>query len=240
VPGPETAEPDEYFDAYDRCRRRIALLAGPGTVDPQTAVPACPGWTVRDVVAHLAGLAEDVVAGNTERYAEPDWTAEQVTRRAGPIAGLLADWQGLAPALRRAPLPAAGRGLRSLGRLLFVDTSVHEHDLRGALGQPDPADEAVVLGLHSSVELLGRVLRRPQEAGTVPALRVTAGGESWVLGEAADPVSVDGDAFDLWRGLTGRRSRQQVSELRWSGDATPFLAHWAFAPLQFADSPIAY
>ena len=35
-------------------------------------VPTCPGWTVRDVVAHLAGLADDWLTGNLEVYASDD------------------------------------------------------------------------------------------------------------------------------------------------------------------------
>jgi uncharacterized protein (TIGR03083 family) len=234
--------PDPWFDAYDRVRRRIgALVMSPG-VDASLAVPACPGWSLHAVVAHLAGLADDVIAENTDHYAEPDWTAAQVTRHGDtPLPLLLDAWDVASPRLRQVPLPDVGRAFKSVGRLVFVDASVHEHDLRGALGTPDPDDEAVLLSLDSSLELLGRVLRRPSELGTVPSLRVTVPGiRSWTFGDAADPVTVTGAPFELWRGLTGRRTPAQVSELRWSADPAPFFPHWAFGPLSFPEFPLEY
>lgn len=48
-------------DLYDDTRRRV--IATVATLDPALAVPACPGWDVRAVVAHLVGLAVDVTTG---------------------------------------------------------------------------------------------------------------------------------------------------------------------------------
>jgi uncharacterized protein (TIGR03083 family) len=234
---------DPFFDAYCRVRERVEGLVSSPDADPTTPIPACPGWTVHAVVAHLAGLAEDVIVEDTDHYAEPGWTAQQVARRhEAPIAEMLTAWEAAIPRLRQAALPPIGRAFKTVGRLFFVDASVHEHDLRGALGAPGPEDEAVRVGLESSVDLLARLLRRPQEQGEVPSLRVTALGEkSWdLLGGGPDPVSVEGSAFELWRGLTGRRSEGQVRQLRWSSDPAPFLPYWAFGPLSFADQPLSY
>jgi uncharacterized protein (TIGR03083 family) len=231
---------DPLFDAYDRVRLRVGgLVAG---ADVELPVPACPGWTVRQVVAHLAGLADDVLRGAVDQYAQPEWTARQVaTRQDVPIGELLNAWEASIPALRSAPLPPIGQAFKTLGRLLFADASVHEHDVRGALGCRDSDDEAVLLSLGSSVDLLGRVLRRPQEQGLVPPVRVVATGvRSWHFGDGSEAVTVEAAPFELWRGLTGRRTRFEVTQLRWVGDPSPVLPYWAFGPLSFAERPITY
>lgn len=233
---------DPYFEAYDRVRHRIsALVAAPGA-NADAAVPACPSWTVGDVVAHLVGLAEDVVALNTARYAEQDWTAEHVARRHGAeMASMLEAWQACMPQLRSAELPPIGRAFKTVGRLIFIDAAVHEHDLRGALERPDPDDDVVEIGLRSSIDLLGRVLRRAQDEGSVPALHVTATGlDSWELGGGGDAVRVAGAPFELWRGLTGRRTVGQVADLEWSADPSPFMPYWPFGPLDFAMQALSY
>ena len=41
-------------DLYDETRRRVTAIAT--ELDPTLAVPACPGWSVHDVIAHVVGL----------------------------------------------------------------------------------------------------------------------------------------------------------------------------------------
>jgi uncharacterized protein (TIGR03083 family) len=99
--------------AYADTRRRFQeLVAAPDDARLMTLVPACPDWTVRDVLAHLTGIATDVVSGTyfagagdawsdirlaTER---DRWTDSQVrSRRGRPVPVLLAEWAGSAAAL---------------------------------------------------------------------------------------------------------------------------------------------
>ena len=234
---------DGYFDAYDRIRAGLRQLTEPDELASALDVPACPGWTVHSVIAHLAGLAADVVAEETKNYAEPAWTASHVDqRRHMPLDALFQEWDVAGSQLRSAPLPLIGRSLGSLGSLVFADAAVHEHDVRGALAKPDRRNESAVMGLRWSIDMLQRVLRRLQDAGTVPALRLTTTeGESWLLGSSAiQPVAVEADAFELWRGISGRRTPGQVAALAWSGDPTPFLPYWPIPPLRFASEPVAY
>jgi hypothetical protein len=81
---------------FKRCRARGRLqnlLAGLDQAALAARVPACPAWTVLDVLAHLAGVAADVVNG-TYFYGSADawrdvrlaaardqWTAGQVRSR---------------------------------------------------------------------------------------------------------------------------------------------------------------
>src|SRR3974390_1468232 len=68
----------EYFEAYTSVQRRLAGLVRAS--DAGTPVPACPGWRVRDTLAHLAGVCEDWVKGRLDGYGSERWTADQVSR----------------------------------------------------------------------------------------------------------------------------------------------------------------
>ncbi|TML43463.1 MAG: hypothetical protein E6G27_01770 [Actinobacteria bacterium] len=68
---------DEVAKAYRGCRERITGLAQQlDERQARAAVPACPEWTVHDVIAHLSGNVADAVArrlggaGTDERTAE--------------------------------------------------------------------------------------------------------------------------------------------------------------------------
>jgi uncharacterized protein (TIGR03083 family) len=235
---------DPWFDAYDRTRQRIdGLLREPDVVG-EAPVPACPDWSVRDTAAHLIGLARDVVDENTDSYASREWTGAQIARYEGvPVPTLLDDWAALIEQLRAAPLPPIAKGYRSVGRLIFADASVHEHDLRGALGRSAPDNEAVRLGVRLSVDVAGALLRRPQQHGSAPVVHITATGlDSWSIAHdgAVGEIRIEASAFELWRGMNGRRSASQVEALPWSGDPSPILPYWTPPALPFAGRPVAY
>jgi uncharacterized protein (TIGR03083 family) len=235
---------DPWFDAYDRTRRRIDALLREPDVDLEAPVPACPDWSPRDITAHLVGLVRDVVHENTDSYASREWTEAQIARYEDvPILTLLDEWASLIEPLRGAPLPPIAKGYRSVGRLVFADASVHEHDLRGALGRSAPDNEAVHLGVRLSIDVAGSLLRRPQQLGTAPVVKLTATGlDSWSIAHegAVGEISIEASAFELWRGMNGRRSASQVAGLPWSGDPSPILSYWTPPALPFAAGPVAY
>jgi uncharacterized protein (TIGR03083 family) len=91
-------------------------------------VPATPGWTVRDVFAHLAGGASDSVTGRMDGAPGPEWTARHVAeRRALPLADLTEELRSHQDALAESvvdnPRPA-----------LVWDIAVHHADLHEGLG----------------------------------------------------------------------------------------------------------
>jgi uncharacterized protein (TIGR03083 family) len=99
-----------------------------------TTVPATPGWTVHDVLAHLAGGASDAVTGRMEGAPTPEWTARHVAERAPlPVAELVGELRshqdGLVEAIADNPRPA-----------LIWDVAVHHADLHEALGLPRMAE----------------------------------------------------------------------------------------------------
>jgi len=102
-----------YADARERLQN---LLAGLDQAALAARVPACPAWTVLDVLAHLAGVAADVVNGtyfygaadawrNARLAAARDqWTAGQVrSRHSRTVQAQFAEWAASAAALE--PMP---------------------------------------------------------------------------------------------------------------------------------------
>jgi len=73
--------------------RLDALIRGRAEVAELT-VPACPAWNVRQTVAHLAGLALDIVSLNMEEKAADSWTQAQVDRLGGHSIDELLDLWG--------------------------------------------------------------------------------------------------------------------------------------------------
>src|SRR5918994_401136 len=51
--------------------------------DLGTTVPGTPAWTVRDVLAHLAGASTDLATGRMDGAPGPEWTARHVSERLG-------------------------------------------------------------------------------------------------------------------------------------------------------------
>lgn len=210
-------QPDEI---YADTRRRVVALAV-GLDDDRTGlpVPACPGWTVRDVVAHLAGVAADVAADRLDGAPRAEWTARQVDERAGrSIAELVAEWDTHAPAIEA--VVAEHTGMVPL----VVDIATHEQDIRGALGEPPVLDsvgfdyglQGYVLGLDHRLKKKG-----------LPALGLVAGDEEWTVGEGEPAATVATTPLDLFRALSGRRSAEQIRAYRWDGDPEPFIPAFA-------------
>jgi uncharacterized protein (TIGR03083 family) len=84
---------------YRETRQRLtALVAGLDEVELGAPVPACPGWSVADVIGHLAAIPEDALAGRLTGPPSDEETAAQVNRfRGRPMAQTLAGWAELGP-----------------------------------------------------------------------------------------------------------------------------------------------
>ncbi len=58
------ALPADLAWLYRDTRERLtSLVSGLDEAALAAPVPTCPGWRVRDVVAHLAAIVEDALAG---------------------------------------------------------------------------------------------------------------------------------------------------------------------------------
>jgi uncharacterized protein (TIGR03083 family) len=220
----------QYRDAYSAVQDRLDdLLAASGGSEP---VPSCPGWTVRDVLAHLVGLCDDWVSQRLDGYASASWTADQVARYEGyNIPDLLRRWTLLAAEFARLDdHPAIGPP----ARWAFGDAIIHEADLRGALGAGRAPHEAVLLSLEGTITRWRDVLNNIRPPTTLVLQPVDA--PEWTLGPASDgpPIVVSPTAYELFRALAGRRTEEQVRAWSWSSNpdaiisaGLPYPFHWA-------------
>jgi uncharacterized protein (TIGR03083 family) len=203
--------------AYRLVYQRVdALIRGRADVT-ERRVPACPAWTIRQTVAHLAGIAQDIVSINVEKKGADSWTQAQVDRLGEHSIDELLDLWGQMIDEGATTLALAPQA--SVCQLVF-DTLTHEHDIRGALSEPgsrtDDLAFEVAMGF---VTTMGDQFIR--QAG-LPALRlITPTIGSVLLGDphtAPGQVALDISDFEALRAFGGRRSIRQLLALPWRGD----------------------
>jgi uncharacterized protein (TIGR03083 family) len=205
---------------YRQARLRITgLTRDLGPAELCAPVPACPGWSVHDVVAHLSGAAADVVNGNMENAPRPEWTAVHVASGAGrSIADLLQGWDRVAVTLE--PMIAADPE-----RFTFYisDIICHEIDILSALRkEPLPPPQTLRWAAANFVRVVGRKVT----AAGLPALGISCGDTEWVAGDGDQEARLEAPSvFELTRAMTGRRSLAQIRAWSWEGDAESYLPH---------------
>lgn len=179
-------------------------------------VPSCPGWSAKDVVAHVAGLVADLLAGVQPPLGTDEMTARQVSERAGKTHIEICDeWQQNGPDIAAF---MAERELYALG--LTADLAVHVHDLAEVLdGVSEPPGEATSTACQRYVPLLQeRVAERLDIA-----LTVTLDGQASAASGGSTRLTLEATPTDFLRTVTGRRTRAQAEALGWGGDATAVL-----------------
>ena len=203
--------------AYGESRLRLSELVRALPQDPKSIpVECCPGWSVHDVVSHLAAVAEDVLAGRLAGPPPDEVTAAQVARRAElSTAQVLDDWAGYDPGIREllAGIPVWP---------LMMDALSHEHDVRAAVGAPGARDlPEIAASAQTMVERLGD-----------EQLAVVMGGRTY--GDLGAGLTLRTSSWEAFRFRLGRRSRRQLAAMDWSGDPSPVLDRLAV----FGPSPV--
>lgn len=98
-----------------------------------------------------------------------------------------------------------------------VDVASHEQDIRGALGLTGARDTEVIW------QMGGWLLRQLQ---TPVPVCVTVEDAEFRVGPDGEPVpGLRTTRFEAFRWRMGRRSRDQLASLDWSGDPAPVLDH---------------
>ena len=189
-------------------------------------VPACPEWSVRDLVAHLTGCAADWMSGAVDGYGTDAWTTAQVRSRAGnSLQQILEEWDELAPRFEASLNDPAAHGWPDrMPALTIADIATHEQDLRemlGALGAED--SEAVAIGLGTRMVGLDR---RVREAGLVALTIVASDVGQWTVGAGDPDIEVRAPQVELFRSVSGRRSRAATESFDWTGEPGPYLDVW--------------
>lgn len=204
-------DPPDLGGLYRDTRERLTgLVAGLDSVALRADVPACPGWAVRDVLAHLVAIPEDALDGRLTGVPDEEFTADQVARFAAvSVPEMLTRWSAAAP--RFEEVVGAFRIWPAV-----VDIASHEQDIRGALGLAGARQCAAIR--HTAPGLASR-LDPP-----VPVRIVTEHGEYLVGGTDGEPaLTVVTSEYELFRWRMGRRSRAQLAAMDWSGDPAPVL-----------------
>lgn len=215
----ELTIPDLYAEGLERV---LALGRSLTEADGDVPTAACPGWTVRDVFAHLAGAPADILAGRVEGAPGDEWTGRQVDeRRDRTLTENVDELAELGPKLVEAlatfPIPQ-----------MPIDQWIHEQDVRGALGKPGSRDVPVVGWALAAVT---KGVGQKRTEGGEPALRVEGDSGTWTLGEGEPVATVKASDFDLLRAFLGRRSPAQVRAWVVDGDPGPVLGTYAvFGP----------
>ena len=218
----------QWTDAYATTRQR--LLAQAEILDDRAAkaaVPALPGWSVKDAYAHLTGVCADVLAGNLEGGGTSAWTARQVAERAErPLVSVCAEWSD-----RGAEIDGWVAAAEDRAAFVCFDVWSHEQDIRGAVGLAgDRDDERAHYLVAKALETFDR---RVTDAG-VPAVRVVTETLDRVVGAGDPAASLHTVDYELLRILFSRRSRAQILRADWEGDPQPSLG-----PLHLFDLPVS-
>jgi uncharacterized protein (TIGR03083 family) len=203
------AERTPLSQYYRESRERLAEFVRFHRGSDATPVPATPGWTVHDVIAHLTGVAEDLASGTPPTGGpSAEWTAGHVARGEGvSTEQLLQRWAAVSPAVES----IVDKGVWPP----VMDAVSHEHDVRAAFGDTSGRDgEFVVI---AAKVLLGTLhLQRPLIIET-EAKQIRVGPAD------GDPVTLRTTSWEAFRFRLGRRSPAQLAAMDWSGDPAPFL-----------------
>jgi len=180
---------EQVCEAYTELRARVTEMMQSLTLEQaQTTVPHCPQWTVKDCLAHMVGIPEDVINGQMEGVASEAWTNRQVQRHAqDSVSDLLAVWESnaavFAKILPNIPQPV-------ISQFMF-DQTTHEHDIRRAVSQPGFRDTL-------AVAVAEGFIRNSLAQQSDPAIAQLANHK--LIG------------FEYLRSLSGRRSGAQISK----------------------------
>ncbi|MFJ9431934.1 maleylpyruvate isomerase family mycothiol-dependent enzyme [Streptomyces sp. NPDC101490] len=208
---------------YRACRENITRLV---TSDPSVTdllVPACPGWSVRDLVGHLVEVCRMAVDEDPGEISEPPAPPPGI-----PLAELLTTWAELDKELPRV-LPGMDWLRR---RVLPLDALSHELDIRAALGMPLP-DRHPALPDALDLAVMGFTLSL--DGHGLSALRVETPDRVWTAGQGEPAVTLSGESPEIFRALTGRRTVRQLGELSWSAAPASWLPAFTWGP--FAPPP---
>jgi uncharacterized protein (TIGR03083 family) len=203
---------DEEFEASSALAR--------GLTDDQWSVPSlCPGWTVRDVVVHVAyhthrsGLKETLP--NLEKT-----TAMMVEREDASSRDGLLRW------LSSPPAPAERKSRGTLAELV-----IHQEDMRRPLGLPrDYPEDALRSSLDLCTTRSGNVFVIDRRFRLGRGLRLVASDLDWSSGKGRE---VRGTAKAILLAVAGRRL--VLSDL--DGDGVQVIDHRLRAQPASAPNP---
>lgn len=209
----------DYGTTYRESMGRIMTLVNNQNAD--LPVPACPGWSVKDVVAHLCGEIRDIAKNDVENAGDDEWTARQIADyRHRALTDIGAEWH-----LRAHSSPWA---FQRFGHVMMADIISHEFDIRGALGNTQGRDLPAV---RSAALFYLNALDYVFGEDGIPPLRILTEDNALDLGKGEPQGTVEMGWWEALRVTSGRRSPAQVCALAWTGDPEIWIDHlFIFGP----------
>lgn len=224
----------ELVDAIDDVLLQTLSLARDLTEDDADLPTDCPGWTVRDVLAHMVGL-EQVLQGAPQPVVDlPDldhvvnefdeYMERQVqVRRQLPLSAIADELAGLRsrriPTLRSlasqgdpvVPSPFHEQPMSRAMPIRVFDLWAHEQDIRRAVGLPPrvdcaAADVSMERGLLGWTHTIPKLLDQPATVSIEVTGRPDLSTEFDVDG-GGDEVAIRGDLATLTAVFCGRGDR---------------------------------
>lgn len=210
-------------------------LAAVARGDLSATVPSCPGWTVRDLVSHVAEVYEDKIARTALGRAPDPWPPAWPADR-DPVDWFIDAHERLLEMLReRGPdAPSAtwwppDQTVGFWGRRMAHETAVHRVDAELAAGTATPVDADLALdGVDEIlvIMLAGDWSDAPSDIATAQRVAISTGGRRWIATLEPEAVTIDeedgdgvasveGESSDVLLWLWGRAGDERV---RRSGD----------------------
>lgn len=197
---------DPYAEAFVASRSAVTALARSLPEETWNATsPLTPNWRVRDVLAHLVGVSEDILSGRFPGDDMDAWTADHVARSLGDsVIDLAARWEST----------GIEAGFNEMFAQMLFDQISHEYDIRYALGVLGEHDTP---GIRLTLTFAKRIMRGER------ACTLVLDGETYVArgrDEGAEGITLRATHFEYLRAATGRRSEAQVRAMDWTGDVS--------------------
>lgn len=204
--------------AHRASRENISRLIEDHPEVADRIVPACPEWTVRELLVHVIERCrpEDPAPGHDSRPLRPIDELD--------LSELLDEWAQTGPQMERRL--AEGRGKSSR---IVMDTFTHELDLRRLLDVPPPDDHPA---LPTAMEVVLGGFANAVDMRDLPALRIETDGAQWTVGSEQQAATVQAHPIDLFRSFAGRRTHQQIAQLSWSAPAQRWLPAFTWGPFR--------
>jgi uncharacterized protein (TIGR03083 family) len=199
----------DYASFVDRVRddgRRLSAVAD-GRLPAD--VPSCPGWTVRDLVSHVAEVYEHKIACTLLGMAPDPWPPEWPADR-DPVEwftdahGRLLDLFGRSePTTPSATWWPADQTFGFWARRMAHETAVHRVDAELAAGTPTAIEEDLAVdGVDEilTIMLAGDWSEDPDDAASGQRVAIAAGDRAWTVTLERESIAVvDGDRDPLAR-----------------------------------------
>lgn len=214
-------------ECYRHVRDNVTeLLSGAGPAEEKLVVPACPEWTLWEMLAHLVCVATAAIGKLSGGL-----SAASSSSRGMDIPSLLARWHELGAEVDALLADAHGRP----GNILVMDAFTHELDIRYAIGAELPAAHPAFV---PSFTVLANGFGAAVSDHGLPALRLSTGGTQWTVGDGEPEATVTATRYDLYRSLAGRRSHHQITALGWDRGSHRWLPAFTWGPFTPPVEPV--